>query len=1178
MSKSDKPRPAKVGRYEVVDHLGAGGMGTVYLATDPLLRRTVAIKVLPVHDEELRERFAREARSAASLRHNNIVTIYDVGEDDGKPFLAMEFIDGESMAELVRRRAAIDLDKRIRLMIDLCSGLGYAHRSGIIHRDIKPGNLMITSEGPLKILDFGLARITTDGTSTGLTTAGSLLGTPHYMSPEQIEGKAVDPRSDIFSVGLVLYELLTYQRAYTGESAHVVLHHIIHKTPRPMREMVPDIDPELVRIVDKATEKAPERRYQDLGALASDLEKVRERAAKWSDAATQIVERDRGAPSTPLSTPARDTRGRTNLDLLAQRRAAQVESHLKAANEHMAAGRYEDAVAECENAMLLDPQEPRALSLLGQAHSALDERQVRELLDQAKLRLAAGELTEAQALVEQTLMLRADNAEAKELKKQVKEQRAERERAAERARAAKSALDRAIRSLESGAFEAASRSASEVLAYEPTNEGALEVRRRAAEGIEARRRQQALDQRAAEVVEQARLRAAGGDPRGALTLLEGFDPPHPEVTAAIGRARTEVAALEKREREAAERERQRALEEQRRREAEEKARREAEEKARREAELKARREAEEKARREAEEKTRREAEEKARREAEEKARREAEEKARREAEEKARRDAEEKARREAELKARREAEEKARRDAEEKARRDAEEKARRAAEEKARRDAELKARRDAEEKARRDAEERARREAEEKARREAEEKTRRQAEEKARRDAEEKAREEKARRKAQEEEERLAALARSEETVLIERPREPASAPPPPAAPPPTPPPVVVQTPAPMPAIPAAEPLPEPAPAAPVARPPMAAAKFPPAVLGGVAAALLLLIVAGWYVTRDGVQSPAAEIPPATTAPQTPAKPPDSTAANPPVTPEPAPATPATTPGAPTVPEAEINRIHTAFTTAMRRNNLEQATRVMLEAPAAARSDRTIAADADRIVAAARQRAGTAQAQAQKTPAAFASADFRGAEARRLAAADLERRGQLPEAAREYLTAATGYARALTAKPPAVAEKADPTPTPPATTGTTATPPVNPPAPVTNPVPDPPTPIPTPAPPPPPSREPADTTAADAAAIRETLAQFVAGYENRDAAAIRRVYPSAPANLSFNNVRSYSLTLDAPQISISGDRATVRTVRRLRVQMAAGAPQQQALPTEFTMRRAGRSWVVDSIK
>jgi serine/threonine-protein kinase len=208
--------PARVGRYEVVERLGTGGMGVVYLATDPLLRRTVAVKVLPVENDELRERFAREGRSAAALRHNNIVTIYDVGEDQGHPFIAMEFIDGESMAEMIRRRAPLTMPRRLQLMSELCAGLGYAHRNGIVHRDIKPANLMITSEGGLKILDFGLARLIAEPTLGALSGVATLLGTPHYLAPEQIAGAPADHASDIFSVGLVLYEFVSYRRAFPG--------------------------------------------------------------------------------------------------------------------------------------------------------------------------------------------------------------------------------------------------------------------------------------------------------------------------------------------------------------------------------------------------------------------------------------------------------------------------------------------------------------------------------------------------------------------------------------------------------------------------------------------------------------------------------------------------------------------------------------------------------------------------------------------------------------------------------------------------------------------------------------------------------------------------------------------------------------------------------------------------
>src|SRR5262245_57679455 len=252
-------------------------MGVVYLARDPLLGRTVAIKVLSVHNEELRYRFAREARSSAALKHNNIVTIYDIGDDHGRPFIAMEYLDGETMAELIRRRAPMSVVRKVQLVLELCGGLGYAHRNGIIHRDIKPANVMITADGVLKILDFGLARLATEAGTAGFTRVGALLGTPQYMSPEQIEGHTIDHRSDIFAVGLVLYEFLALRKAYSAETPHAVLHKILNSDPQPIRELVPDVDLELEQVIAKAIEKDPKRRYQNLGLVASDLERIRNR-------------------------------------------------------------------------------------------------------------------------------------------------------------------------------------------------------------------------------------------------------------------------------------------------------------------------------------------------------------------------------------------------------------------------------------------------------------------------------------------------------------------------------------------------------------------------------------------------------------------------------------------------------------------------------------------------------------------------------------------------------------------------------------------------------------------------------------------------------------------------------------------------------------------------------------
>lgn len=474
--------PSRVGRYEIVDRLGAGGMGVVYLATDPLLRRTVAIKVLPGQDEDLRERFGREARSAAALRHNNVVTIYDVGEDAGQPFLAMEFLDGETMAELIQRKAPLTVERRLQLIIELCAGLGHAHKSAIVHRDVKPGNLMITTDGVLKILDFGLARLTTATTQAGLTRAGTVMGTPHYMSPEQVEGAPVDHRSDIFSVGLVLYELLSYKRAYPGDSAHVVLHNIVHKTPTPIRIHVPTLDPALEEIVHKGLEKVVTKRYQALATLSADLERVRERlldalgdstvvAPRAADAKMETPQ-EREPPRSPMPRVLR------NLDAVAQRRTAQVESHVKAAAKHFDDGDYEAAIVECENAIVFDPKESRALQLLERAHRALDDAQVGRWLQEAKALVNVGELSAAEALIERSLQLRADSGEAAALQREIREKRRDRELAAERLRAAHAAIDRAKQHFANEAYEAAVRSIIEALGYDPDNAEALSLKER----------------------------------------------------------------------------------------------------------------------------------------------------------------------------------------------------------------------------------------------------------------------------------------------------------------------------------------------------------------------------------------------------------------------------------------------------------------------------------------------------------------------------------------------------------------------------------------------------------------------------------------------------------------------------------------------------------------------------
>ena len=267
--------PATIGRYELRERIAHGGMGVLYLAFDPVTEREVALKLLRVDSEGLRERFLSEARLAARLQHPNIVTIYDVGAHEDQPFIAMEFIAGETLGQLVHRRAPLTLSRRIALMEQVCVGLAYAHRHGIVHRDVKPANLMISRDsGVLKVLDFGVAgRVDADPGLQG----EMLMGTPNYMSPEQVVGQPSDHRSDIFSVGLVLYELLTYHQAFSGDSQQSILLKVLNESPQPLAALVPGIDPALPAIVDRALEKSVERRYPDLEAMRSDLSRVGQR-------------------------------------------------------------------------------------------------------------------------------------------------------------------------------------------------------------------------------------------------------------------------------------------------------------------------------------------------------------------------------------------------------------------------------------------------------------------------------------------------------------------------------------------------------------------------------------------------------------------------------------------------------------------------------------------------------------------------------------------------------------------------------------------------------------------------------------------------------------------------------------------------------------------------------------
>lgn len=266
--------PTSLGRYKILKELGRGAMGLVYLGKDPTIQRFVAIKTMRLDqiDEldkvpEIKARFFREAESAGRLSHPNIVTIYDAGEQEELGYIAMELVEGLSLKECARKPNVMPLSEIVQTIVSVAEALDYAHQQGVVHRDIKPANIMITKDRSVKVMDFGIAKVT----SSSKTQTDVVLGTPTYMSPEQIAGKKVDGRSDVFSLGVVLFELLTGQPPFTADNLSALLFAIAHHPHPELHTLRPDLPPMFQEVVNRALQKELPQRYRRAGELAQDL-------------------------------------------------------------------------------------------------------------------------------------------------------------------------------------------------------------------------------------------------------------------------------------------------------------------------------------------------------------------------------------------------------------------------------------------------------------------------------------------------------------------------------------------------------------------------------------------------------------------------------------------------------------------------------------------------------------------------------------------------------------------------------------------------------------------------------------------------------------------------------------------------------------------------------------------
>ncbi len=290
------------GRYELGETLGTGGMAEVYRGRDTRLGRDVAVKILRSElagDPTFIARFRREAQSAASLNHHNIVSVYDTGDDSGVPFIVMEYVEGRTLREVLRTEGRMLPQRALEIVADVCAALDYSHEQGIVHRDIKPGNVMLTPTGAVKVMDFGIARAITASTAT-MTQTAAVIGTAQYLSPEQARGEHVDARSDVYSTGCLVYELLTHRPPFTGDSPVAVAYQHVREDPPLPSSLNPDIDPATEAVVMKAMAKNPGNRYQTAGEMRDDLLRA---AAGKPVRATPIL----SAADTTLLTPAATT-------------------------------------------------------------------------------------------------------------------------------------------------------------------------------------------------------------------------------------------------------------------------------------------------------------------------------------------------------------------------------------------------------------------------------------------------------------------------------------------------------------------------------------------------------------------------------------------------------------------------------------------------------------------------------------------------------------------------------------------------------------------------------------------------------------------------------------------------------------------------------------------------------
>lgn len=432
----------RFGKYQVVSKIGQGAMGEVYRARDTALNRDVAVKTIQAgdsSDETLQKRFLREARSAAGLSHPNIITVYDFGQEHGRLYMAMELLEGTDLKKAISDRSLRTLEEKLGIMEQIASGLAFAHENGVVHRDLKPANVHLQPDGTVKVVDFGLAKVS----GSDMTRSGMIMGTPHYMSPEQVRGEKADARSDVFSLGCIFYELVTATKPFDADSMHAVLFKVLQEEPAPVRQLSPDLPVVVAQLIQAALSKDPQQRFANAAAFLEVLQSARQAidAGHGNRPLPGLPEPQAAAAAPAAPTTARTVAPRSSPPVPARtaRPSAGVPVALWAGIGVffvLAAGTGLWVVLRGGSSPAAPA--PAAAPPMDARMKAIAGKE----LEIARKMIETGDPDEALVRVERAAQLDPQNEEAVQLRDSLKKARAEREAAAGKARQASAAGDK----------------------------------------------------------------------------------------------------------------------------------------------------------------------------------------------------------------------------------------------------------------------------------------------------------------------------------------------------------------------------------------------------------------------------------------------------------------------------------------------------------------------------------------------------------------------------------------------------------------------------------------------------------------------------------------------------------------------------------------------------------------